>query len=67
MHAGAREDRQFLFLIRHPPLYSYIFKFSKVLAVIQEIKHLRKKETSYCLLRRAYFVAVNMIMMFNHM
>ena len=36
--------KQFLLLIRHPPYYSYIQSSPvKVLAVIQERKHLRKK------------------------
>jgi hypothetical protein len=39
----------------------------KVLAVMQEIEYMRKKETSHCLLRHGYFVAVNMIVMFNTM
>jgi hypothetical protein len=33
-----------MFRISHPPLYSYKVKSDKLLAVIQEIKHLRKKE-----------------------
>jgi hypothetical protein len=37
------------------------------LAVIQEIKDLRKKETSHCLLRHGYVVTVNMIVIFNIM
>jgi hypothetical protein len=45
--------------------YSYRVKSSKVLAMIQEIKHLRKIETNHCLLRHEYFVTVNMIVIFN--
>jgi len=38
------KGKQFLFLIRHPPCYSYIQSIPiKVLAVIEERKHLRKK------------------------
>jgi hypothetical protein len=57
--------KQFLFLIRHPRSYSYIVKSTKVLAMIQEIKHLRQKETSHCLLRHEYFITVNMSVIFN--
>jgi hypothetical protein len=44
VHSDDREGKQFLFLIRNPPSYSYIVKSSKVLVVIQEIIHLRKRE-----------------------
>ena len=62
VHSDAREDKQFLFLITHPQSYSYIVKSSNVLAVIQEIKHIRRKESSHCVLRHEYFVAINMIL-----
>jgi len=40
---GAREDKQFLFLIRHPLCYAYIQSSPvKALAVIEEWKHLSK-------------------------
>ena len=38
------KGKQFLLLIRHPPCYSYIQSSPvKVLAVIEETKHQRKK------------------------
>jgi uncharacterized membrane protein len=38
------KGKQFLLLIRHPPYYSYIQSSPvKVLLVIEERKHLRKK------------------------
>jgi hypothetical protein len=46
VNACAHEGKQFLFLIRHPPCYSFIESKSpiKVLSVIEERKHLRTKE-----------------------
>ena len=58
------KGKQFLLLTRHSPCYSYKQSSPvKVLAVIEERKHLRKKEKIHCHLRYGYFLTVNQIVM----
>jgi hypothetical protein len=53
------KGKQFVFLIRHPPCYSYIqSSLVKVLAVIEEINIYVKSN-----LRYGYFVMVNQVVM----
>jgi hypothetical protein len=54
------KGKPLLLLIRHPPCYSYIqLSPVKLFAVIEERKHLRKKEKIHCHLRYVYSVTVD--------
>ena len=53
------KGKPFLFLIRHPPCYSYIqSSLEKVLAVIEEINIYIKSNFRY-----GYFIMVNQVVM----